>query len=85
MKPDAVFALGTYQAGSLANFQESYDPTWGRFKNIYPILGDHEYGSPGAEGYFAYFGSRATPQDPDCTPIAGLTTASTWAPGTSSP
>ena len=70
MKPDAVFTLGDlqYQAGSLANFQESYDPTWGRFKNItYPILGDHEYGSPGAEGYFAYFGSRATPQDPDCT------------------
>jgi hypothetical protein len=70
MKPDAVFALGDlqYQAGSLANFQESYDPTWGRFKNItYPVLGDHEYGSPGAEGYFAYFGSRATPQDPDCT------------------
>jgi Calcineurin-like phosphoesterase len=69
IKPDAVFALGDlqYQAGSLANFQESYDPTWGRFKNItYPILGDHEYGSPGAEGYFAYFGSRGTPQDPDC-------------------
>jgi hypothetical protein len=68
--PDAVFALGDlqYQAGSLANFEESYDPTWGRFKDItYPILGDHEYGSPGAEGYFAYFGSRATPQDPDCT------------------
>ena len=70
INPDAVFTLGDlqYQAGSLANFQESYDPTWGRFKNItYPILGDHEYGSPGAEGYFAYFGSRATPQDPDCT------------------
>jgi hypothetical protein len=33
----------------------------------YPILGDHEYGSPGAEGYFAYFGSRETPQDPDCS------------------
>jgi hypothetical protein len=70
IKPDAVFALGDlqYQAGSLAKFEESYGPTWGRFKNItYPIAGDHEYGSPGAEGYFAYFGSRATPQDPDCT------------------
>ena len=67
--PDAVFALGDlqYQAGSLANFQASYDPTWGRFKNItYPVPGNHEYGSPGAEGYFAYFGSRATPQDPNC-------------------
>jgi len=70
MKPDAVFALGDlqYQAGSLSNFQESYDPTWGRFKNItYPVPGNHEYGSPGAEGYFTYFGSRATPQEPDCT------------------
>jgi hypothetical protein len=69
MKPDAVFALGDlqYQSGSLANFEASYGPSWGRFKDItYPVLGDHEYGSPGAEGYFAYFGSRATPQDPDC-------------------
>jgi Calcineurin-like phosphoesterase len=70
IKPDAVFTLGDlqYQAGSLSNFQKSYDPTWGRFKDItYPIPGDHEYGSPGAEGYFTYFGSRATPLDPDCT------------------
>jgi Calcineurin-like phosphoesterase len=70
LKPDAVFALGDlqYQAGSLSNFEQSYDPTWGRFKDItYPVPGDHEYGSPGAEGYFTYFGSRATPQDPDCT------------------
>jgi hypothetical protein len=69
IKPDAVFALGDlqYQSGSLANFEASYDPTWGRFKDItYPVLGNHEYGSPGAEGYFAYFGSRATPLDPDC-------------------
>jgi Calcineurin-like phosphoesterase len=69
MSPDAVFALGDlqYQAGSLYNFEESYGPTWGRFKDItYPILGNHEYGSPGAEGYFAYFGSRAAPQEPDC-------------------
>ena len=73
--PDAVFALGDlqYQAGSLANFEESYNPTWGRFKNItYPVPGNHEYGSPGAEGYFAYFGSRATPLDPDCGELPGL-------------
>jgi Calcineurin-like phosphoesterase len=69
IKPDAVFTLGDlqYQSGSLANFEESYDPTWGRFKDItYPVPGNHEYGSPGAEGYFSYFGSRATPLDPDC-------------------
>jgi hypothetical protein len=70
INPDAVFALGDlqYQAGSFENFQASYDPTWGRFKDItYPVPGNHEYGSPGAEGYFSYFGSRATPLDPDCT------------------
>jgi hypothetical protein len=67
--PDAVFALGDlqYQAGSLANFRAGYDRSWGRFKNItYPVLGNHEYGSPGASGYFAYFGDRATPLDPEC-------------------
>ncbi len=67
--PDAVFALGDlqYQAGSQVNFEDSYDPTWGRFKDItYPVPGNHEYGSPGAAGYFGYFGSRATPRDPDC-------------------
>jgi len=67
--PDAVFALGDlqYQAGTLANFRASYDPTWGRFKDItYPIVGDHEYGDPEAAGYFAYFGARATPQDLQC-------------------
>jgi hypothetical protein len=67
--PDAVFTLGDlqYQAGSQVNFEDSYDPTWGRFKDItYPVPGNHEYGSPGAAGYFGYFGSRATPRDPDC-------------------
>jgi hypothetical protein len=67
--PDAVFALGDlqYQAGTQVNFEDSYDPTWGRFKDItYPVPGNHEYGSPGAAGYFGYFGSRATPRDPDC-------------------
>jgi hypothetical protein len=70
INPDAVFTLGDlqYQAGTLSQFRGYYDRTWGRFKDItYPVLGDHEYGSPGAEGYFAYFGRRATPQDPDCT------------------
>jgi hypothetical protein len=60
--PDAVLVLGDnqYENGALAAFQQSYDPTWGRFKNItYPVLGNHEYQTPGAKGYFAYFGSLA--------------------------
>jgi hypothetical protein len=59
---DAVLALGDvqYEAGGLAGLQASYDPTWGRFKTITrPVVGNHEYGTPGAAGYFSYFGPAA--------------------------
>src|SRR5207247_1343262 len=41
-----VFALGdnAYPNGTAANFQNCYDPTWGRHKaRPYPLLGNHEY------------------------------------------
>ena len=60
----AVLALGDnqYERGELANFQQFYDPTWGRFKSITrPALGNHEYLTPGAAGYFQYFGATAAP------------------------
>jgi acid phosphatase type 7 len=56
--PAAVLALGDlqYEAGSLGDFQASYQPTWGRFKAITrPVPGNHEYGINGAAGYFDYF------------------------------
>ena len=59
---DAVLALGDlqYPKGELRDFEGSYDPTWGRFKAItYPVPGNHEYYTPDAAGYFAYFGDRA--------------------------
>ena len=59
---DAVFALGDlqYNSGSLTDFNEVYDPSWGRVKSItYPVVGNHEYGQSNASGYFQYFGSRA--------------------------
>lgn len=59
---DAVLALGDlqYNSGSLTDFDEVYDPTWGRVKSItYPVVGNHEYGQSNASGYFQYFGSRA--------------------------
>jgi hypothetical protein len=59
---DAVLALGDlqYNSGSLDDFNQVYDPTWGRVKSItYPAVGNHEYGQSGASGYFDYFGSRA--------------------------
>ncbi len=60
--PDAVLALGDiqYEEGTLAQYQNSYDLSWGRFKNItYPAIGNHEYLTPGAAGTFEYFGSAA--------------------------
>jgi hypothetical protein len=58
--PTAVFALGDtqYPNGALSDFQTYYDASWGAFKNkTYPIPGNHEYNTPGASGFFSYFGS----------------------------
>jgi len=63
INPQAVLALGDiqYVHGTLANYAASYDPTWGRFKNItHPVLGNHEGGEGGTnKTYFAYFGQSA--------------------------
>jgi hypothetical protein len=67
--PSAVLALGDlqYQAGTQPGFSGSYAPSWGRFTSItHPVPGNHEYGTPGAAGYFGYFGARATPLQPRC-------------------
>jgi acid phosphatase type 7 len=61
-KPRAVLALGDLQNlhGTLEEFQGAYDPTWGRFLDkTFPVPGNHEYDTPGAAGYFVYFGERA--------------------------
>ena len=57
-----ILTLGDnqYESGLLDAFMASYDPTWGRVKGlIHPAPGNHEYISPGAAGYYAYFGSAA--------------------------
>lgn len=57
----AVLALGDlqYEEGAAAAFAASYDPTWGRVKDItLPAIGNHEYGT-GGDGYFQYFGAAA--------------------------
>jgi lysophospholipase L1-like esterase len=62
MNPAAVFTLGDNEQsdGALWKFQQSYDPTWGRVKSItHPAVGNHEYGTSGASGYFSYFGTAA--------------------------
>lgn len=62
--PGTVMALGdnAYEFGSLADYLLCYDPTWGRHKRrTRPAAGNHEYLTPGAAGYFAYFGLAAAP------------------------
>jgi calcineurin-like phosphoesterase family protein len=57
-----VLVLGdnAYNEGRLEEYMCSYEPTWGRHKaRTYPVPGNHEYGSPNAAGYYAYFGARA--------------------------
>lgn len=56
-----VFTLGdnAYPDGTPAEFQ-CYDASWGRHKaRTRPSIGGHEYATPGASGYFDYFGSAA--------------------------
>ena len=57
-----MFALGdnAYPSGTAENYRDCYAPTWGRHRSrTYPVPGNHEYETPGAAGYFGYFGSRA--------------------------
>jgi hypothetical protein len=58
ISPEAVLVLGDvqYEEAELEDFRRFYEPTWGAFKAFtYPATGNHEYESPGAEGYFDYF------------------------------
>ena len=58
----AVLPLGDeqYNSGSLSQFLASYDLSWGRVKSISrPVVGNHEYGTSGASGYFSYYGASA--------------------------
>jgi acid phosphatase type 7 len=60
--PGAVLVLGDnqYEKGSLTDFNASYDGSYGQFKPItYPVPGNHEYLTPGATGYYDYFGALA--------------------------
>jgi hypothetical protein len=61
-KLTAVLPLGDlqYEVGSANAFQQSYDRTWGQLKAITrPVVGNHEYVTPGATAYFRYFGAAA--------------------------
>ena len=59
----AMLGDAVYNDGSASQFANCYGPTWGRFKwRTRPTVGNHEYRTPGAAGYFNYFGVRAGPR-----------------------
>jgi len=56
----AVLGDNAYSNGSASDFANCYDPTWGRhIARTRPAVGNHEYQTPDATGYYAYFGSKA--------------------------
>jgi Bacterial Ig-like domain/Calcineurin-like phosphoesterase len=62
--PGTVYTTGdnAYESGTATEFEECYTPSWGRptiRDRTYPVVGNHEYKTEGARGYFDYFGARA--------------------------
>jgi hypothetical protein len=60
--PGTVFAAGdlVYPSGTFQEFENCYQPTWGRFKQrTKPAPGNHEYNGSNAVGYFGYWGKQA--------------------------
>ncbi|MEP6622567.1 MAG: metallophosphoesterase, partial [bacterium] len=58
INPSAVLLLGDnqYEDGTFAEYNALYGPTWGQYKSItYPSVGNHEYQTANASGYFDYF------------------------------
>jgi hypothetical protein len=62
--PGTVFTLGdnAYENATLGDFMDCYHPTWGRHRaRTRPAIGNHEYQSPRAGPYFAYFCGAGEP------------------------
>jgi hypothetical protein len=60
--PGQVLLAGdiAYPNGAPQDFIACFDPDWGQFRNRWrPVPGNHDYNTPGAAGYFQYFGEAA--------------------------
>ena len=60
--PGTVFTIGdnAYPASSTADMTNCYGPTWGRHRSrTHPTVGDNDYDTAGAAGYYSYFGAAA--------------------------
>lgn len=56
-----VMAVGdlAYPDGTLTQFRDCYDPTWGRFRErTIAVPGNREYATPKAKGFFDYWGDQ---------------------------
>jgi len=73
--PGIVLALGdlAYFHGTFQEYANCYAPTWGRHRNrTRPAPGNHDYETPGAAPYFAYFEDLAgTPGEGFYSFVAG--------------
>ena len=57
-----VLTLGdnAYLNGTPADFSSCFEPTWGtEMPRLRPAPGNHDYNTPGATGYYEYFGRLA--------------------------
>jgi hypothetical protein len=62
LNPTAVLTLGDdqYEDGTATAFDSVFASTWGAYSSIMrPAIGNHEYLTKGATGYFGYFGVAA--------------------------
>jgi hypothetical protein len=61
--PGTVFTIGdnAYVDGTASEYANCYGPTWGRHKarTTIAVAGNHDYNTPGAAPYYAYFGAAA--------------------------
>jgi hypothetical protein len=65
---DYVLPLGDLQYESASGSEFSvYDSTWGKYKSkTYPVVGNHEYLTSGAAGYYTYWAGKGSPMEPTC-------------------
>ena len=62
-QPGTIFTAGdnAYPDGTIDEYTRCYGPTWGRVldRTTLPAPGNHDWNTPDAAGYRAYFGSAA--------------------------
>ncbi|MBI5310634.1 MAG: metallophosphoesterase [Actinobacteria bacterium] len=62
LAPEQLWLAGDlqYSIGAGEAFSGSFDSAFGEFRSIWrPVPGNHEYYTPGATGYYGYFGRSA--------------------------